>query len=190
MSERHDRMRRIRRERRRQRRQQRTLGKTAKTIFGWLVTVLAAAVVGYAFVTFGFQKIYMVGPSMCPTLEDGQEYTANRLVYLLGSPQRYDIVAYSMVEDQDSYYTIKRVIGLPGETVLIQNGKIYINGNPLTDYPIEQEINIAGLAETSLTLADGEYFVLGDNANNSQDSRYYSVGNIKENEIIGRIKAD
>lgn len=190
MSERYDRIRRIRRERRRQRRQQRSVKKTLKNLFAWLVAILAAAILGYGFVAFGFQKVYMVGPSMEPTLMDGEKYTVNQIVYAVGAPDRYDIVAYKSVENQDRYYSIKRVIGLPGETVLIQNGQVYINGNPLSDCPIDKEIKTAGLAETALTLGENEYFVLGDDPDNSQDSRYLSVGNVKKNEILGRVKVD
>ena len=118
---------------------------------------------------------------MDPTLKDGHDYTANQVVYLAGSPDRYDVVAYRTVDNQTEYYSIKRVVGLPGETVLIQNGQVYINGNPLSDRPVESEIRTAGLGEN-------EYFVLGDNPDDSQDSRYPSVGNIKKSEILGRIK--
>lgn len=188
MSERYDRIRRIRREKRRERRQQRTLKKSAKYIFGWIITVLTAAVLGYGFVAFGFQNVYMVGPSMNPTISDGEKCMLNKAVYLVGSPDRYDVVAYRSVEHQDKYYSIKRVIGLPGETVLIRNGQVYINGNPLADNPIDSEIRTAGLAETAITLGENEYFLLGDNPDSSQDSRFNSVGNIKKSEILGRVR--
>lgn len=190
MSERHDRKRRIRREKRHERRQQRSVGRLVKGLFGWLIAILAAAILGYAFVTFGFQRIYMVGPSMEPTLHDGEKYTINKLVYLVGSPERYDVVAFKSVDEQNSYYSIKRVIGLPGETVLIQNGQVYINGNPLADCPVEMNIDTAGLAETAITLSDNEYFVLGDDSSASQDSRFPVVGNVNGNEISGRVKLD
>lgn len=190
MSEKRDRKRRIRREKRRERRKERSFGQIVRKSLGWCVTVLAAAIIGYAFVAFGFQNVYMVGPSMSPTLADGGEYTVNKLVYLLGSPDRYDVVAYKSVDNQKDYYTIKRVIGLPGETVLIQNGKVYINGNPLADYPVDMNIETAGVAGTSMTLGDDEYFVLGDNSDSSDDSRFPNVGNIKGNEITGRVILD
>ena len=118
----------------------------------------------------------------------GRKCVVNKIAYLVGSPDRYDIVAYRSVEHQDKYYSIKRVIGLPGETVLIQNGQVYINGNPLADSPIDSEIRTAGLAESSITLGENEYFLLGDNPDSSQDSRFSSVGNIKKSEMLGRIK--
>lgn len=190
MSEKHDRKRRIRREKRRERRQQRSLRKSLKSAFGWGISVLCAAILGYAFVTFGFQSVYMAGPSMEPSLVDGGRYMLNRLVYLVDSPERYDVVAFRSVKNQNEYYNIKRVIGLPGETVLIKDGCVYINGELLSDSRVDTYISTAGLAETELTLSDDEYFVLGDNPDSSVDSRYLDVGNVKENEITGRVKID
>lgn len=188
MSERYDRLRRIRREKRRQRRQQRSLKKTMKSALGWFISILTAAILGYGFVAFGFQTVYMVGPSMEPTLTDGESYLVNKAVYLVTSPDRYDVVAYRMVENQDKYYSVKRVVGLPGETVLIQNGQVYINGNPLADYPVDCEIKTAGIAESAITLGENEYFLLGDNPDNSQDSRFQTVGNVQKSEMLGRVK--
>lgn len=188
MSERKERMRRIRRDRRRQRIKERSFKKIAKNILSWFITVFAAAVVAYGFVAFMFQSVYMVGSSMSPTIKDGEKCTVNKIVYTLGEPDRFDIVAYRTIENPDSYYDIKRVIGLPGETVLIANGTVYINGNQVPDMPIEDYVFTAGLAEKTITLGDDEYFLLGDNVNNSQDSRYLNVGNVMESEILGRIK--
>ena len=92
-----------------------------------------------------------------------------------------------MVENQDKYYSVKRVVGLPGETVLIQNGQVYINGNPLADYPVDCEIKTAGIAESAITLGENEYFLLGDNPDNSQDSRFQAVGNVQKSEMLGRV---
>ena len=88
MSERYDRLRRIRREKRRQRRQQRSLKKTMKSALGWFISILTAAILGYGFVAFGFQTVYMVGPSMEPTLTDGESYLVNNcLLYTSPSPR-------------------------------------------------------------------------------------------------------
>ena len=174
MSERYDRLRRIRREKRRQRRQQRSLKKTMKSALGWFISILTAAILGYGFVAFGFQTVYMVGPSMEPTLTDGESYLVNKAVYLVTSPERYDVVAYRIVENQDKYYSIKRVV--------------YINGNPLADYPVDCEIKTAGIAESAITLGENEYFLLGDNPDNSQDSRFQAAGNVQKSEMLGRVK--
>lgn len=187
MSERRERMRRIRRDRRREARKNRSAKKTIKKIFGWILLVAAAAILGYGFVTFCYRDVYMSGSSMNPTIEDGDKCVVSRLSYYLGKPDRYDIVAYKQREDGNSYYDIKRVIGLPGETVLIENGRIYIDGTELTDMPCSDYIFTGGLADSDYTLGDEEYFLLGDNVNNSRDSRYVNIGSIKESEILGKV---
>ena len=85
------------------------------------------------------------------------------------------------------YYDIKRVIGLPEEKVRISNGDIYINGERRSDVPFEMAIQISGVAEDEITLGEDEYFVMGDNVNNSEDSRYTNVGNISKTEITGKV---
>lgn len=155
-------------------------------ILHWFVLILVAAILGYAFVTFGFQTVTVVGPSMSDTLQDGQVVIVNKFVYNFHDVERYDIIAYSQV-GQNEYYEIKRVIGLPEETVKISDGDIYINGKRLDDVPFDDKILTSGVATEEITLDDNEYFVLGDNVNNSEDSRYTNVGNISESEILGKV---
>lgn len=187
MSERRERMRRIRRDKRRQARKNRSVKKIFKVIFGWILTIFAAAILGYGFVTFGYRNVFMSGSSMNPTIEDGDKCVVSKLSYYLGDPDRYDIVAYKQRDDGNSYYDIKRVIGLPGETVLIENGKIYIDGEELTDMPVDDYIFTGGLADTGCTLGEDEYFLLGDNLNNSRDSRYVNIGSVTKSEILGKV---
>ena len=156
--------------------------KFIKGILNWIILVFIAAIVGYAFVTFCYQTVEVVGPSMSPTLLDGQTVLVNKIDYRFHDIKRYDIVVYSKV-DSDSYYDIKRVIALPGETVRINNGKIYINGEELKDSPITSNIINPGIAANEITLGKNEFFVLGDNVNNSEDSRYTNIGIISKTEI-------
>ena len=161
-----------------------------KSLFGrilnWLLLVFAAAVFGYAVITFGVQTVQVVGPSMNTTLADGETVLVNKLYGTLIQPKRYDVIAFKQI-DFGSYYEIKRVIGLPGETVQIKDGKVYINGEVLEDSPIEDKIRVAGLAEREIKLSKNEFFVLGDNVNNSEDSRYSNVGNVAKSEILGKV---
>lgn len=160
--------------------------KFIKTIINWLITIMIAVVVGYAFVTFGFQTVKVVGPSMNDTLSDGNEVLVNKIKFKTSGLNRYDVVAYKKV-NSDSYYDIKRVIGLPKETVLIKDGLIYINGEQLKDCPISESIVNGGLAAQEIQLANNEYFLLGDNVNNSEDSRFTNIGVISKSEIIGKV---
>ncbi len=188
MSSKREYMKRARREKHRQRRRERSIGKAIRAILRWLLAVIVAAVFGYALISFCFQTVYVVGNSMSPVMQNEDRVIVNKICYLISSPDRYDIVAYRSVDSSDEYYDIKRVIGLPGETVLINDGKIYINGEELKDLPFDDYIFTAGLAESEITLSDDEYFLMGDNVNNSEDSRFPNVGNILKNEILGRIK--
>ena len=155
-------------------------------ILNWLLLVFAAAVFGYAVVTFGVQTVQVVGPSMNTTYQDGDTVLVNKLVGTVIRPKRYDVIAFRQI-DFGSYYEIKRIVGLPGETVQIKDGTVYIDGAPLSDSPIKDKIRVAGLAEREIVLEKNEYFVLGDNVNNSEDSRYSNVGNVSRTEITGKV---
>ena len=113
----------------------------------------------------------------------------NKIDYYLKSPKRNDVIVYKQSNIEHSYYEIKRVIGLPGETVKIKNGMIYINDEVLKEKIKTETIENAGLAEEGIKLDDNEYFVLGDNRNDSEDSRFASVGNVLRNEILGKAVA-
>lgn len=155
-------------------------------LFQWFIVVLSGAIFGYAVITFGFQTVTVVGPSMNKTLEDGEIVIVNKLTYKISDIERYDVIAYSLIEN-DGYYDIKRVIGMPGEKITIKDGYIYINDKQLQNSPFNEKIITSGLASEGVTLGDGEYFVLGDNVNNSEDSRYTNVGNISKVEILGKV---
>lgn len=129
------------------------------------------------------------GESMEPTLTDGDSVIIQKMSYYFGDPDRYDVVVFPVSYDaatkQETYY-IKRVIGLPGETVQISEGKVLINGSELIDdhYALT-DIMDPGEASEPITLASDEYFVLGDNRNMSTDSRSSYVGLVKRRNIIG-----
>lgn len=135
--------------------------------------------------TFVSQRIIVNGNSMNPTLSNRDSVWLNKLTYHFQNPKRFDIV----VIDSDlngGEYIIKRIIGLPGETVQIKDQMVYINGKRLqTDVYGKEPIEDAGTASNSIVLGKNEYFVLGDNRNDSDDSRFPEVGIIKKKRIIG-----
>ena len=153
----------------------------------WIIAILVTVIFAYSIVTFGVQTVTMIGQSMNPVLNDKDVLLLNKCVYRFSEPKRYDIIAFKLKEEPGSYYNIKRIVGLPGETVQIRNGRVFINGDALTDIPIDSLIMTEGLALDRLTLGSGEYFVLGDNCNSSEDSRYVNIGNISEKEISGKV---
>lgn len=153
----------------------------------WTIAILIVVIVAYSIVTFGIQSVTMAGQSMNPALTNQDVLLLNKAAYTFRNPKRYDIIAFKLKEETDGYFNIKRIIGLPGETIQIKNGKVFIDGNVLKDLPFENLIMTEGLAATEITLGDEEYFVMGDNCNNSEDSRYVNIGNISEKEISGKV---
>lgn len=158
-----------------------------KNVFGWIfqitVTLVFAAVVGIVM----FQSVTMQESSMEPTLSVGDKFFMNRVSYKIGSPERGDIIVFKTNASDDAALHIRRVIGLPGETIQIANGRILINGETYKegkDFPL---ISNAGLASSAVSLENGEYFVLGDNRNNSEDSRYGDIGIVKKKYIVGKL---
>jgi signal peptidase I len=162
------------------------LKKVLKEIRGYLLVIFVAVIAGYAVETFFVQTVTVVGPSMEETLSDGDIVLLNKITYKVGEISRFDIVAYKSV-DSDDYYDIKRVYGLPGETLRITDGHIYINGELLEGTPTSEYILSGGIAANEITLGSDEYFVLGDNINNSEDSRFSNVGNVSTSEIKGKV---
>ncbi len=156
-----------------------------RELFGWLIFIAIVAAASYAVVTFVGQRTQVSGESMETTLSYGDQLIVDKISYRFRDPKRYDIVVFPYRYEENTFY-IKRVIGLPGETVQIVDGYVYINGQILGEQYGNALIEDPGLAAEPITLGPDEYFVLGDNRNNSQDSRTANVGNIHRDELIGR----
>lgn len=150
---------------------------------GEILLTIAGTVILVSF--FGFQ-VTVVGPSMSPTLENGDKILVNRFVYKLFEPKPNDLVVFSPNGNQKAHYYIKRIIALPGDTVQIKEGQIYVNGEPFKEQIEAGAIENALMAEQEITVGEDEYFVLGDNRNNSEDSRYISIGNVKREHLTGK----
>lgn len=151
----------------------------------WLIYVLVVIGLTFFITTFIGQRTQVNGESMYPALHNKDNLIVDKISYRFSDPRRYDIIVFPYHYKDRTYY-IKRVIGLPGETVQIREGKIYIDGNELIEHFGEEKIEQAALASEPITLGEDEYFVLGDNRNKSDDSRYENVGNLKRNKIVGR----
>ena len=120
------------------------------------------------------------------TLTNGDPIIINKLTYHITDPKRFDIIFFKESGREHSYYDIKRIYGLPGESLRIQDNNIYINGEIIEDIVNVDPMVNYGLAEEEIHLEENEYFVLGDNRNSSEDSRFASVGNVTRDEIIGK----
>jgi signal peptidase I len=151
----------------------------------YLLCVLGAV---WLVITFVGQRTEVEGASMENTLHNGDNLIVDKLSYRFHDPERFDIIVFPF-QFQDNTYYIKRIIGLPGETVqIMDDGSIYINGEKQEEnYGMEViKPETIGRAAEPIELGDDEYFVMGDNRNNSSDSRTDMVGNIKRENIIGK----
>lgn len=162
------------------------MNKVMKEMINTLVYLLFVLCVTLLLTTFVGQRTEVEGDSMQSTLMDGDNLIVDKISYRFRDPQRFDIIVFPFQHKENTYF-IKRIIGLPGETVQIdEDGNIYINGEVLQENYGKEIIKSAGIAKEPIVLGSDEYFVMGDNRNNSTDSRTEIVGNIKREIIIGR----
>lgn len=148
----------------------------------YMVIVIAAAGL---IVTYVGQRTMVSGSSMENTLSDNDNLIVDKISYRFSDPARFDIIVFPFEWEDDTFY-IKRIIGMPGETVQIVDGDILINGEVLDESYGRERIEYPGRASEPIILGDDEYFVMGDNRNESSDSREEAVGNIKKDDIVGR----
>ena len=150
----------------------------------WLADIaVVLCLAWFSVYAFGTQ-VQISGQSMTPCLQAGDVVLMNRLSYDLGSPDRMDVVVF---QREDRRANVKRVIGLPGETVQIRQGRIWIDGEELEAEPELSRVSLAGLAENPVLLGEDEYFLLGDNRDSSEDSRFANIGNVKREQILGKV---
>lgn len=157
-----------------------------KEIFVWTAEILITLMIAFTFVYFIGLRTSVVGQSMAPTLNGGDEILVNRFIYKITDPKQNDIIVFLPNGNEKSHYYVKRVVAVPGDTVQIKNGAVYVNGELFSEEVDAAAIEDAGLAAEEMTLGADEYFVLGDNRNNSEDSRFANIGNIKKEYIIGK----
>ncbi len=155
-------------------------------VFIWAAEIAAVIFLAYFIVYYALERTDMVGISMEDTLKDGDHIIINKFSYRFGDPKRFDVIVFQQSGKEHSYYDIKRIIALPGEKLLIKDGVIYVNDEPLEEVVNVEAMANYGLAGEEITLEEKEYFVLGDNRNNSEDSRFASVGMIRRDDIIGK----
>ena len=155
-----------------------------REIFEWIVTIVAALAIAFVIRTFLFEPVRVDGGSMLETLQNGEVMFVTKYDYLGKDPERFDVVICHY-PDRGTTNFVKRVVGLPGDTVEIKDGYLYVNGTkygetyiehrPLTDFPATE-------------VPEGCYFVMGDNRSNSHDSRAYDVGPLTRSQILGHVR--
>ncbi len=155
-------------------------------IFEWIMVFVVAGAMALTVRTLIFEPVRVDGASMMYTLEDGEFMIATKYDYLLGDPERFDIVICDYPNTSDGMYRVKRVIGLPDETIELRAGELYVNGEHV-EQNFEMTPNQTYFGP--YTVPPGHYFVVGDNRNNSKDSRSAMVGPLPRDMIEGHVRA-
>ena len=157
-----------------------------KEVFSWIIGIFSAILLAFVVVYCVGMTTSVIGISMKPTLENGEKIMVNRFVYKISSPRQDDVIVFVPNGSLNSHYYVKRVVGTPGDTVQIIDGHLYINGELYENEDDYDEMAQAGIAENKITLKKGEFFALGDNRNNSEDSRSANIGIVSKKNIIGK----
>ena len=162
------------------------MNKVMKEMISTLLYLLVVLCLTWLVIHFVGQRTEVEGASMEPTLSNGDNLIVDKLSYRFHDPERFDIIVFPYQYSEDTYY-IKRVIGLPGETIYIDDGgNIYINDQLLVESYGREVIMDAGRAAEEITLGEDEYFVMGDNRNNSSDARFWENTYVTEDKIIAK----
>ena len=164
---------------------ERTAKNMVKEVLSMALYIAVVLCITFLVVRYVGQRTQVDGHTMENTLFDGDNLIVDKISYRFTDPKRFDIIVFPYHYKEDTYY-IKRIIGLPGETVQIRDGEIYIDGAILEEDYGKETMLTSGRAADQIQLGEDEYFVLGDNRNHSEDSRFDDVGNIERSEIIGR----
>lgn len=170
-------------ENRRQKREESAVGGILENLFEGLLCIVLALGIAFLINTYVGTHTRVDGESMETTLYTDDCLIIDKLTYRFSDPKRFDIIVFPISTDEDY---IKRIIGLPGETVQIIDGYVYINGRQLAENVEHEAMLESGIAEEPVILGADEYFVLGDNRNHSTDSRMESVKTIKRDDIVGK----
>ncbi len=163
---------------------------TRKEILSWILTLVAAVAIALVVRTFLFEPIRVDGESMTDTLQNGELMLVTKPEYIFGSPQRQDVIICRYPNRKE--YFVKRLIGLPGDTVEIKYdskagiNRVYVNGEALDESYLTPSRDNNPDTYGPVTLEEDQYFVLGDNRDNSNDSRY--VGELHRSQIVGHVR--
>ena len=162
--------------------------KLIREIFSWISITIVAVLIAFGLVVAFGMQVKIIGDSMEPTISNGQSVVVNRLSLAIFSPKIGDIIVFLPNGNVNSHYYVKRVVAGPGETVQITDGVLYVNGEERDGKKdIYDKIEDAGIAANPVKLGSGEYFVLGDNRNNSEDSRSANIGVVKQSMMVGKV---
>ena len=161
--------------------------KLIQEIFSWIMVSVLAVFMAFVIVTAFGMQVKVIGDSMEPTIGNGQGVLVNRLVFKLFGPKEGDVVIFLPNGNTNSHYYVKRVVACPGDKVQIIDGSLYVNGQQTESEKDEYDkMEDAGIAASELKLGSGEYFLLGDNRNSSEDSRSANIGVVTTKMMVGK----
>lgn len=161
-----------------------------KEILSWVLTLGSAVVIALLIRTFLFEPIRVDGESMCDTLQNNEIMFVTKPEYLLGEPQRGDVVICKYPGRTENF--VKRLMAVPGDTIEVRENVVYVNGEPLDETYLTPSRNKNGFTMAAMTLTDDQYFVMGDNRDNSHDSRNYygwdKPATLTRSQIVGHVR--
>lgn len=152
----------------------------------WFFIVVVAAFLAFIIVYMFGTRTAVAGSSMEPNLSNGQEVLINKIAFQFSAPKRGDVIAFRPNGNEKAHISIKRVIGVPGDSIRIVAGKVFLNGIEFED-DWANDTRDGGVASEEISLGADEYFVLGDSRQHSEDSRSANIGNVSRNMIEGKV---
>lgn len=168
------------------RKKKRISSQLIKEIFSMMFSICITIVFAFLLIYAFGMRISVIGVSMEPVLYNSQEVLINRLIYDLSTPKQGDVIVFLPNGNKNSHYYLKRIAAVPGETIQIIDGYLYIDGIRVEEDDRFDKMEDAGIAGNPITLAADEFFVLGDDRNNSEDSRSGNIGVVRKEVIIGK----
>ncbi len=157
-----------------------------REVLSWIVEIVVVIGLAYVLVSFFGIRTNVVGQAMEQTLENDDDILVNKFAYIISKPKQGDVIVFLPNGNKKSHYYVRRVVAVPGDTVQIKDGALYVNDELYKESTDVASMEDAGIASDAIKLGKDEYFVLGDNRNNSEDSRYANIGNVKRDYIIGK----
>lgn len=157
-----------------------------REVLSWIVELVVVIGLAYVLVSFFGIRTNVVGQAMEQTLENDDDILVNKFAYIISKPKQGDVIVFLPNGNKKSHYYVRRVVAVPGDTVQIKDGALYVNDELYKESTDVASMEDAGIASDAVKLEKDVYFVLGDNRNNSEDSRYANIGNVKRDYIIGK----